>query len=480
MVRRAALALCAVAACGDAAPVLAPVIEAPAPPSEADPFPNLEELGMAVALAGDDRDLVAARFERGETVELPGIPYADDLVVHLEGLTGAAQTAYGRTCSFDLRPGVPPPSPHLYFARPVKWADAPRAPARVRIGGWALVAADGSGLFGGGETAADPMPVAEIDRFDPRTGEASEPVPLEPRTGAAAARLGDGRIVIIGGVDPGTGGAAAFVELVDPLAGIVDRIDDAGLRVARVGLATAALADGRVVAIGGEPPAGGPTGSVVAIRADGGSLELRPVRAALAFPRADATATRLSDDIGAPVLVVGGRGADGKPIAEAELYKPLREAFADPLTFTAKLSAPRSRHAAVRMPDGSVLVVGGVDGDGVAVRTMELFSPDGGFAPVGALPDDAGVVDMSVTTLPDGRVLLAGGRAPGGPPLDTAFIARLDPLDGSVDLVGTDRLTRPRAGHQALTLCDGTVLLAGGTADEAPAERYNPPPNGRR
>jgi hypothetical protein len=38
----------------------------------------------------------------------------------------------------------------------------------------------------------------------------------------------------------------------------------------------------------------------------------------------------------------------------------------------------------------------------------------------------------------------------------------------------------PRAHHQATLLCDGTVLVVGGTALPTPAERYNPPAVGRR
>jgi hypothetical protein len=49
-----------------------------------------------------------------------------------------------------------------------------------------------------------------------------------------------------------------------------------------------------------------------------------------------------------------------------------------------------------------------------------------------------------------------------------------------VDLAATDRLAAPRAGHQATLLCDGTVMLVGGTATPSPSERYNPPAQGRR
>jgi hypothetical protein len=145
------------------------------------------------------------------------------------------------------------------------------------------------------------------------------------------------------------------------------------------------------------------------------------------------------------------------------------------------MKIPRHHHVATLMPDGSVLVIGGLDAAGQPVRTLELFSVDGGFTAVGDLPPGAGVVEFAATTLPDRRILITGGRAaPGSAPLDTAYIARLNPLDGSVDVVATDHLAIRRAGHQALLLCDGTVLVTGGNPDQLLVERYNPTPVGRR
>jgi hypothetical protein len=139
------------------------------------------------------------------------------------------------------------------------------------------------------------------------------------------------------------------------------------------------------------------------------------------------------------------------------------------------------------MPDGSVLIIGGVTrnsmGVEIGVRQLELYTLVGGFvAPTNAtLPDNAGVIDFTATTLPDGRVLLTGGRTmPGGPALATAFIIQLNTDTSSVDIVATDRMTVPRAGHAATLLCDGTVLISGGTDTPAPAERYNPPALNRR
>jgi hypothetical protein len=141
---------------------------------------------------------------------------------------------------------------------------------------------------------------------------------------------------------------------------------------------------------------------------------------------------------------------------------------------------PRRDHRAVRLADGSVLVVGGINAMNQAERRLEIFNFDSGFQLAGTLPESAGITDFTVTPLPDGSILLAGGRDGANNPVSTAFIIRLDPSDGELDVVTTDRLATPRARHQATLLCDGTVMLVGGTLIAARAERYNPPSLGRR
>ena len=88
----------------------------------------------------------------------------------------------------------------------------------------------------------------------------------------------------------------------------------------------------------------------------------------------------------------------------------------------------------------------------------------------------------ALATSSDGRILITGGRAmPGTPPLSSAYIAR----PRSAGRLGRRRRDRSpgdraRQRHQALVLCDGTILVSGGTPDQFPAERYNPPPLDRR
>jgi hypothetical protein len=66
------------------------------------------------------------------------------------------------------------------------------------------------------------------------------------------------------------------------------------------------------------------------------------------------------------------------------------------------------------------------------------------------------------------------------PALDSAYIIRLNPLNGEVGIVATNHMANARAGHQALLLCDGTVLVSGGTPGGFTGERHNPPPTGSR
>jgi hypothetical protein len=391
-----------------------------------------------------------------------------------------------------LRPDARIPVPHLWLSKTVNWGSLSTQPL-ARSDGVAITFSDGSGLVLGGHTPESQTEgISQVERFDPNTGEYEQLHDVEKRVGAAVALLGDvadTRVVVIGGIDS-NGVGARFVEVIDADRTTLNQyamFPDSQMPLE--GISATTLTDGRVIAIGGRDPSNTtvpPVDQVVEVTIESGTPIVRRLRAKLLHPRSFHTATRLGDQVGSPVLVVGGFDASGVAIAEAELFKPLAEDFTD--TFHPTMVVPRWRHQAVRLPDGSVLIVGGVkataSGDptnGDPVRTIELFSLDTGFRAIGELPEPAGVIDFAATTLPDGRVLITGGRAfTFGPELNSAYIARLDPFDGTVDVVPTARLSFARAGHQATLLCDGTVLVSGGTPVQTPYERYNPPPASRR
>jgi hypothetical protein len=481
--RPGAVAL-ALAACSDSTVSLAPVIDLPASGDDAVAAP-LDSITLSVAHAGSEADLISHMFLNGQTLELPGAPFGDDLVVHMTGLVGSSTVGYGRTCELKVAPGATPPVPHLFFSRITRFATIDAMPTD-RVGGLG-VAYQGSALLLGGIGSAG-MAVAPVERFDPVTGQVTSVGSVLARTNPVEALIGMSppRVIIIGGAVLGgaTGmDGAKFIEVVDGRG--VDHLDNGAM--ARVDLTATSLTDGRVVVIGGSSPSdGAPIGDIdIVAQMQDLSLDVRKVGALLAIPRKRHTATRLGDDVGASVLIAGGLDGMDKPIATAELFKPLSEELSnptlDPTMFLPQMKVPRSGHTATLMPDGSVLFIGGVDALGSPVAALELFSVDSGFAIAGTLPDLAGLVEFTATTLPDGRILLTGGRrAPGTPAVNTAYIVRLNPVIGTVDVVATDHLAVARAGHQAVVLCDGTVLISGGTTVPLPAERYNPPPDGRR
>ncbi len=94
----------------------------------------------------------------------------------------------------------------------------------------------------------------------------------------------------------------------------------------------------------------------------------------------------------------------------------------------------RRHHTATTLPSGKVLLAGGVDphppglGPPVVLGNAELYNPQtSGFGPPFPLPEPR--ARHSATLLADGRVLLLGGVGAGGVPLATGTI--YDPPAGS-------------------------------------------------
>ncbi len=467
-------------ACGDSPRVLTPIIDLPAT-RPALPFPDINELTLEVARAGDTQSLTTKTFRRGDNIELADVPIGENLVIHLTGLVNGQEIAYGRSCSFTIAEQGDVPTPHIFFSSNRSWSPFEGVPIGQRRNGIAVANHQGQAVFLSGTDGAG-APVVTVDQFVTTDGSFAALASIAARTAPQVAELGDQRFLISGGVDPTTNQAAAFFELLEVDASPesrVARVDDA---LAVRGGAAVALANGRVAIIGGAALGDVlPIGRVVIVAPDGSTIKSFQSRAKLARPRMGHTATRLGDDMGSFVLVAGGLDGAG-PVATAELFKPLREEFVPITGANPTMIVPRHQHRAIRMPDGSVLIIGGFDAVGAPVRTMELFSLDAGFVAVPTrLPDGAGVVDFSLTRLPDNRLLLVGGRTVvGGPATTSAFVIGLDVFDGTVEVTSGGQIQFARAGHQAVQLCDGTVMVVGGTDTVEPAERYNPSSTSRR
>jgi hypothetical protein len=458
------LAIALVGGCGSD-PELRPIIDTPPSNSPAYPYLGIDGLSLGIAESEAEGNLREADFEVGQSPELPNVPYGTDLVVHFEATTDGRISAYGRTCAFDYLEGASPDELHLYMARIGRWAEA-EAPAGFGSGGFAFAMADGGAGFVG---------AGSLTRYDVR---ANQYLPADTdlqREQAAFVALDDGRALVIGGTDGGS--ATSEIALVDLR--LEPGPDAPVLRVAsddrRFGFG-AALPGGEAIVAGGESgeQIRGDAQRIVPGGEQGIATDPLPP---LTTPRADAVMTRLGTDPAAPILVSGGRNEVGA-VAEAELFRPLAGGFE---ALPTALTEARWGHRAVALPDRSVLIIGGYVADGVTTGSIELFDASvASYQGVLAnLTDRAGRVGMSATPLPDGRVLLAGGLDATGNPTDAVFIARLDIQTGEFSVLQATSMDVARVDHSAVLLCDGTVLIAGG-ADGAPAERYNPPPEGRR
>lgn len=334
-----------------------------------------------------------------------------------------------------------------------------RARAAVAVAGGKVLLAGGTGFSG------FCMPEDSAELYDPITGLFEPAGPMnETRCEPRAVTLGDGRVLIVGGIGSGIGNA----ELYDPTTGVFTPTGP--LVIPRgAGFTVTLLADGRVLVTGGDHFAG--TTDLAEIY-DPGTDRFTPV-GPMTTPRALHSATLLSD--GTVLLAGGGAGFSCLPMAAtAELFDPIAESFSptsgDP-------AGPLWSHAAARLPGDRVLLAGGEPTCGLATggtpAAMLFDRATGGFTP---LPDMTAVHGMGVdaTALPDGRALVAGGWLGSSPVADGDLF---DPVTGIFSSMGP--MTAPRAFHAQIGLPGGAVLIAGGEtsliAATGTAEVFTPP-----
>ena len=208
--------------------------------------------------------------------------------------------------------------------------------------------------------------------------------------------------------------------------------------------------------------------------------------AALSVPRYDHTTTLLA---GGKVLVAAGRAVHpvGAPeiIATAEVFNPHDETWSG----TGPLGEARWRHTATVLQDGRVLVAGGFGGPYApganaqpVLATAELYDPQTGtWSPTAPMATRRAL--HAAALLPDGRVMVAGGRTCASPPpaacnftFVTPTIELFDPSTGTWSAGGV--LNAPRHTTAAAVLADGKVLVPGGFvgagSPSGTADTYDP------
>ena len=186
--------------------------------------------------------------------------------------------------------------------------------------------------------------------------------------------------------------------------------------------------------------------------------------ASMLEPRSGHTATLLPNG---KVLIAGGMRRNQDFYRSSELYDPVTGKFQT----TGEMNVGRVGAVAVLLRSGKVLVAGGWIGHG-CTDEAELYDPaTGRFSTIGKMTALRG--RPSATLLRNGDVLIAGGAdrdTPGG--IASAEVFRADTLK----FEAVNPMQYPRIAHTATLLPDGRVLIAGGRGDRVTAstELYDP------
>ena len=259
-----------------------------------------------------------------------------------------------------------------------------------------------------------------------------------PRIGYEAVRLLDGRVLVLGGERGSNGETVTSNELYDPVTGTWSAT---GRMIGDGGGTATVLHDGKVLVAGDSAqlydPESGTWAATGQMIGDGGG-----------------TATLLHDG---KVLVAGD---------SAQLYDPDSGTWTETGTMTTQCYY--ATHTL--LPDGRVLVACGYVVPDVRTDVAELYDPStGSWTATANMPARFGV--HTATLLRDGKVLVAGAvGSRGGPQIEMAVY---DPATGAWTVLPA----RPSIGYEAAAatlLSDGRVLMTGLGFDSGAAELYDP------
>jgi len=212
----------------------------------------------------------------------------------------------------------------------------------------------GTVLFSGGFDGTNAVSTAEL--YNPTSGTFASTGSLNvARAGSSSTLLGNGKVLVAGGVYytgviPYTAVAhyLASAELYDPASGTFTLTGS--LHTARSGQSATLLKNGNVLLAAGQNDNTQNSGYLSSAELYSPATGKFTVTGSLNTPRILHTAHLLSSG---QVLIVAGNHFG--PLASAELYDPTSGTFSN----TASLNTPRQGHAAALLTNGQVLAAGG-------------------------------------------------------------------------------------------------------------------------
>lgn len=250
-------------------------------------------------------------------------------------------------------------APELYDPASGMWTLA-SMPGSNRTGHAATLLANGKLLITGG-TSASARCIASTELYDPATGQwANTGNLIRGRCLPSATLLENGKVLVFGGMDQGSF-ALPYAEDFDPAKGLWE--NGGTLNSARHGHSATLLPNGMILLAGG--------GDGSRLVADSALLEPNLghefVAGSLSTPRSNHTATLLPDG---QVLLVGGMNSASTAVRSAELYAGVGTSGTWPNA--GNLGQGRVGHAATLLPDGTLIVTGGID-SGSVLNSIEAY-----------------------------------------------------------------------------------------------------------
>ena len=185
----------------------------------------------------------------------------------------------------------------------------------------------------------------------------------------------------------------------------------------------------------------------------------RPTSHDYFIPRTLHTQTPITDSRGKTQLLVVGGYNDGSPdriLNSAQIYDPETKTWRD----TTPLNSPRYAHGAALLPDGSVMIYGGITPEGSPTQT-EIYSPLDESWTEGPPMIGMHGFGFSEAVIPERGILVAGGAGDQG---ITDSIEVFSFVSRSWSDFGT--LREPRVHAASSVLPGDRMLIAGGETSD--------------
>jgi hypothetical protein len=357
------------------------------------------------------------------------------------------------------------------------WFPAPSM-GEPRAGQSANLLPDGDVLVAGGyngfteEVGGTHTNLSVAELFDPYNGTwAGAPPMLVARSFQTSTSLKDGRVLVVGGSET-PGGPEATAETYDPGSNTWTTVP---APTELQGAYAATLLPSGWVFLTGTFGEAGQGAALFDPATNSWEPTARPKH-----PRSYPTISLLSDG---DVLVAGGwtyeypfpRAPSYTVYPSVEEYEPNTNTW----TEVAPMAHPRADETATLMSDGSVLVTGGVDelqlGGSLysSVSSTEIYDP-GTNTWTARAPMNLARAQHTATLLPDGDVLVAGGGDCGheyclgggrGPADDCCAASSTEVFDPATDSWSFTGPETTGVEHTATLLPDGDVLVTGGNLE---------------